>query len=521
MIAFNKNKKIKKGSALALVLVMVAAISIILTSLLGYITSQISYSDDRVERERSFQIAEAGIYYYRWYLAHELSGKTAAQVAAFWESNTPYPLGVNSAYEAEFKDPEGAGIGKYRIEVTKPDAGSTIVIAKATGWTYKKPSIMRVVQVRFRRPSWSEYIFLSDSFMNFGNQAVVYGKIHSNGGIRFDGIAYNVVSSLQSRFDDLTYGGNQMEFGVHTTVNPADGAAPAYPWPNGTVPSRSDIFVGGREFPIPSVNFTGVTTDFSNMKSQAQGGNGKYFDNSGLGRKITIKSDGTYDICKVNNANNNTHVISSSDGFSGIIAGASGFYSSTNGNTCTTGSCCAAASCPNINGNSNRGKCVTLENYPIVNSGVIFVEKNIWLEGTINNKKVTVVSANLSGAGNQTDIYIGISNSNLTFAAYDCNNMLGLIAQRDIRVLNDCPSNFVVDAALLAQNGLVGIIGGMGGHNSLTFNGAIASYQQPYFQSGNSGFANRTYNFNNNLLYCPPPYFPTGTEYSIDQWDEL
>jgi hypothetical protein len=28
-------------------------------------------------------------------------------------------------------------------------------------------------------------------------------------------------------------------------------------------------------------------------------------------------------------------------------------------------------------------------------------------------------------------------------------------------------------------------------------------------------------NFDNNLLYYPPPYFPTGTEYSIDLWDEL
>jgi len=134
---------------------------------------------------------------------------------------------------------------------------------------------------------------------------------------------------------------------------------------------------------------------------------------------------------------------------------------------------------------------------------------------------MTIAAANLSGGGDPADVYIGISNSNLRYASYDCNNMLGVIAQRDVRVLNDCPTNFIVDAALLAQTGLVGIVGGMAGKQSLTFNGAIASYLQPYFQNGNSGFADRTYNFNNNLLYCPPPYFPTGTEYSIDLWDEL
>ncbi len=46
----------EKGSALALVLVMVAAVSIILTSLWGYITSQVSYSKDRVERERASRL---------------------------------------------------------------------------------------------------------------------------------------------------------------------------------------------------------------------------------------------------------------------------------------------------------------------------------------------------------------------------------------------------------------------------------------------------------------------------------
>ncbi|EKD46438.1 MAG: hypothetical protein ACD_67C00237G0005 [uncultured bacterium] len=127
----------------------------------------------------------------------------------------------------------------------------------------------------------------------------------------------------------------------------------------------------------------------------------------------------------------------------------------------------------------------------------------------------------MSGGGNQADIYIGISDNDLRFSAYDCSNMLGLVAQKDIRVLNDCPNDFTVDAALLAQTGLVGIVGGMGGKNSLTFNGAISSYLQTYFMNGNSGFADRTYNFNNNLLYCPPPYFPTGTEYAIDLWDEL
>lgn len=480
---FTQGKDFKKGSGLALVLVLVGAISVVLSSLLVYVNSQVTYSKDRVEREAAFQIAEAGVYYYRWYLAHKVDGKTAEQIEDFWKNENP--IGVDSPYVAEFKDPEGEALGTYELQVQPPEEGSTILTVKSTGSTYKKPSIKRTVQVRFRRPSWSENIFLSNSFMNFGDQSVVYGKVHSNDGIRFDGLAYNTVSSLKSRFDDPTYGGNRQEFGVHTTVNPADDAAPVYPWSEGTVPVRSDVFIGGREFPVPEVNFAGISSDLNNMRTQAQNGNGKYFDGTGLGRRIKLKSDGTYDICTVRAANDNTHAISR-------------YWKNDMSGWC----------------NSCSGTCVS--NYPIVDNGVIFVDDNVWVEGSVDNKRVTIAAG-----ANQSDIYIGISDENLSLAAYDCNNMLGLVAQRDVRVLNDCPDDFSVDAALLAQTGLVGIVNGMGGKYSLTFNGAIASYLQPYFASGNSGFADRTYNFNNNLLYCPPPYFPTGTEYAIDLWEEL
>lgn len=476
-------KQFKRGSTLALTLALIAVISITLSSMLVYINSQVNYSKDRVEREGAFQIAEAGVYYYRWYLAHNVDGKTAEQIENFWKNENP--MGVGSPAVVEFKDPDGIPLGKYEITAQPPEEGSTILTVKSTGWTYKKPSIKRTVQVRFRRPSWSENIFLSNSFMNFGDQSVVYGKIHSNEGIRFDGTAYNTVSSLKSRFDDPTYGGNRMEFGVHTTVNPADDAAPSYPWPENTIPVRSDVFIGGREFPVPEVNFIGIASDLNNMRTQAQDGKGTYFDGTGMGRRINFKSDGTFDVCTVKAANDNTHAISR-------------YWKNDMSGWCTTCS----------------GAC--LSNYPIVDNGVIFVDNSVWVEGTVDNKRVTVAAG-----ANQSDVYIGISNKNLNLASYNCSNMLGLVAQRDVRVLNDCPSNFTVDAALLAQTGLVGIVNGMGGKYSLTFNGAIASYLQPYFASGNSGFSDRTYNFNNNLLYCPPPYFPTGTEYAIDLWEEL
>ena len=480
-----KKIKNKKGSALAYVLVIMFIVMIVLTSMLGYIVSQIKFGFNRAEREEAFQVAEAGVDWYRWYLAHETSGKTAQQVQDFWQNGNPLGAGADP-YEADYQS-----IGKYQISVVAPSAGSTIVKVKVIGWTYKEPATKRTVQVRFRRPSWSEYMFLSNSFMNFGNNSEVWGKVYSNDGIRFDGLAHNTVSSLLPSFNDPTWGGNSLQFGVHTTKNPADPNAPAYPWANGTVPSRPDVFMGGREFPVPQVSFTGVTADLANMKSQAQAGHGIYLDNSGLGRKILFKSNGTFDECIVNSANVNTHAISK--------------YTKTNG----SGTC-----------NTCGGAC--LSNHSIPNNGIIFVENSAWVDGTINNVAVSVVAAKLSGGGATADIYIGTENTDLRYSAYNCTNKLGLVAQRDVRVLGSCPDKYVVDAALLAQTGTVGINdNGFSGKNSLTFNGAIASYLEPYFQHGNSGFAIRFYDFDNDLLYCPPPYFPTGTEYAVDLWQEL
>jgi hypothetical protein len=481
--AHGVRQKNKKGSALMYALVIMTVVMVILVSMMSYISGQLRFSFNRVEKEKAFQVAEAGIYYYRWYLAHQTSGKTALEINTYLQ--TGGPMGFSPAAE------DYEGIGEYQLIITPPVAGSTVVNVKSIGWSYKVPDMKRTISVRFRRPSWSEYIFLSNSFINFGDQAEVFGKVHSNGGIRFDGIAHSMVSSLLPKFDDPTWGGNRLQFGVHTTNNPADPDAPAYPWPSGTVPDRPDVFMGGRSFPVSAVSFTGVTTDLANAKNQSQNGHGKYFDSTGLGRRIILKSDGTYDVCTVDWANGNLHTISR-------------YLRSSGGGTCS----------------SCSGLC--LSNYPIPNDGIIFVEDNVWLEGTINNKRLSIVAANLSGGGTQKDIYIGINNTNLRYAAYDCNNMLGLVAQRDVRVLGECPDDFVVDAALLAQTGTVGINdNGFSGKTSLTFNGAIASYLQPYFAHGNDGFAVRTYNFDNNLLYCPPPYFPTGTEFTIDLWEEL
>ncbi len=483
--------KVRKGSVLAYVLVIMATCLILLMSIILFVVSQLQYSMKQHDREQALQIAEGGIHFYKWYLAHQLDGRTASQVQTFWSSGTA--LGQSSAYVKDY------GNGQYSITVTPPATGSTIVYVTSVGHTISNPSLIRTIKVRLRRPSWSESTVVANDFMNFGPGTEVYGKIHSNEGIRFDGLAHNLVSSSVDKYNDPDHTGSD-EFGVHTHVNvpPATGITGSFraaEAPPSTVSGRSDVFEAGRQFPVAPVDFTGILGDLSLMKSEAQAGRGKYFDNSGQGRNVILKSNGTYDICTVQSFNASTNEIIK-------------YNKNTGGGTCDT---CA-------------GQCV--KNYPIVDNGVIFVENNVWLEGTVDRKKITVVAANLISSSLKT-MYI---THDIRYTHADCSEIIGAIGQNDVEITRGSNDFLRINAALMAQSGRVGranYTGPTAIRDTITVTGAIVSNQRygfawaDAFGSHVSGYRHRNLYYDNNLLYCPPPYFPTGKNYLIDLWEEL
>lgn len=519
MIMRNSVKKTRRGSSLAYGLVIMSLVAILLSSILTFVVSQIRNSLYTSAKEQAFQIAESGIHFYKWYLAHNTDGRTTAQIQAFWNSGTA--LGVGSAYEVDYEDPSsGETVGRYSVTVTPPEQGSTMVIARVVGWTDKYPDNTRTIQVRFRRPSWSESAVLANDFMRFGEGTEVYGRIHSNQGIRFDGLAHNLVTSSISTFNDPDHvGGN--EFGVHTHVTPPPGsgvndsyrAAEALP---NAVSARTDVFEAGREFPVTTTDFNGVLGDLSYMKSEAQAGHGRYFDSSDSGRQIILKTNDTYDICRVATFDAATNGIT---GYSGAVSGATGGFSGTNGNACVTTSCCEYAACPWIRpAQHSRGKCLSLSNYPIVDNGVIFVEDNVWLSGQVSGRRMTVVAADLIG-GSAPSVYIG---NDIRYTAYDGTDVIGVIGQNDVEIIQDSENDLRVDAALLAQQGRVGRENYGNTKTIITVYGAIATNQRYGFAYTNgTGYTTRDLYYDNNLLYYPPPYFPTGTQYSIDLWEEM
>ena len=71
-------------------LLMTATIgSVILLGLITFVVSRDKNSKYAASREQSLELSESGIYWYRWYLAHNVEGKTVQQKKIFGRAGRP------------------------------------------------------------------------------------------------------------------------------------------------------------------------------------------------------------------------------------------------------------------------------------------------------------------------------------------------------------------------------------------------------------------------------------------------
>jgi len=524
--------------------------SVILLGLMTFVVSRDKNSKYAATREESLQLSEAGIYWYRWYLAHNVEGKTVQQKKDFWASGTAVGTQVGG-YTADVNDPEGGVLGKYKLEVTAPNADSTIVTVKSTGWTNKSPNVKRTVQVRFRQPAWCEYAVVADDFMRFGEGTEVFGMVHSNQGIRFDGLAHNIISSSVPTVDDpdhcehYNWRGdcdlNTEEFGVHTHKNPPPQTGinaafrPNEAPPTNPMQTRSDVFQAGRKVDLPTKSFNSLVANLGLMRDEANAGGlylgqatatvqfncrnvrtrvgGKWVwvwtcDETSVpvkGYHIVLKNNHTMDVSIVLGFDSSSYQINPS------ISVSYGGHSYT------------------VDGE------LPVVNYPIPGNGIVFVENYTWVEGTINGDHLTIAAADLSPTPVYKDIYI---NHNILYTDKvgtdaDGPDILGLIAQNNISIGLYSDDNLEIDGALLAQKGRIGRDNYSWAdtgrfRNTITTYGSLVTKQRygfSWINSGTgqrvSGYETRNLYFDNNLIYYPPPYFPVGDKYQIDLWQEL
>ena len=84
--------------------------------------------------------------------------------------------------------------------------------------------------------------------------------------------------------------------------------------------------------------------------------------------------------------------------------------------------------------------------------GLIFVEDNTWIEGTIPSK-VTLVAAGVVDTSFKPDVVL---HDNITYAATDGTDGLTVISSHNILIAPDSPTDMTVDGMFVAQSGAFG-----------------------------------------------------------------
>jgi hypothetical protein len=461
----------KRGSITPALLIITGAFLVVIYGLLLVLTLQFDYSNRQVGSDQALHVAEAGVNYYRWHLAHD---------------PTDYKDGQTDAgpYEHEYLDPQGNAIGKYSLTITPPSSGSSIVTLESVGWTYQYPKVKRTIIVQYGRPSFAQYAFLQNSSSWYAAGITVNGKIHSNNGIRMDGTNLSLVTSAQADY----------QCGNETGCSP---------------PAKHDGVWGAGgdkglwQFPVPPIDFDAITFDLAQMRTIAQS-SGIYLGPSNKsGYHIIFNNDGTYTIKRVITTN----------AISGYMVPGQGLGSQ------------------GLGGCRERDQIIqtetTIGTYVITEKPIVFVEDNVWVEGVVHGR-MSVVSASFPIGSSNVSTWI---NGNITYTAYDGSDVLGLISQNDLYITRDVPDDFQVDAVLMSQNGAIirhGYISSCNAgpasiKNSLTMNGAVINFDKSYWNWGSpleSGFRTRTINYDTHILYAPPPYFPSSGEYQFINWRE-
>jgi hypothetical protein len=392
-------------------------------------------------------LAEAGINYYMWHLAH---------------SNTDYCDGTTcrgtetyGPYHHEYHDQHGNVLGTFDLYITPPSAGGSIAVVKSIG-KVAGFSPTRTIVSEIGMPSFTQYTLLSNNSQVWvGEGEKITGSLFVNGsGLYNEGeITGDALST------EATYNG---WFGNQPGV-----AGPG-------------IFGGAKLFPVPQVDFGRLDVNILNLRNGARDqGVGQYYGSSNQKGYHIVLSGLNYQLYRVKRYNSFGYDISQEE----LV----GTYS-----------------------------------YP--SQGIIFVADNLWINGTVNNQKITIIAADPEAQESQMKRII-IPNT-ITYTNYDGRDKIGLITQTNILVSQNAPYNMEIDAAMIAKNGEIRIDnygqikGNMKVFGSLAHNtGLIWTYANTKGTIVSGYRTTETIMDNQNVLN-PPPKFPTTGSFSILSWRE-
>ncbi len=456
-------------------------------------------NQQHVSRDRTYTqsltVAEAGLNQYLWMVA---SGESSRSNGFAIAGNTgPDPLFKEFDLTNVF---DSSVHGRYAIQVTPPSANNPNVSVTVTGQATGPEDTPRTVTASLGRPSFSQYLLLTNDEVWIGGplDRVWHGKTFSNTGICTDtaNLTETMSCSRATYTSGILGGTHNGVWSGHLTTVPANHYSRQF-W----------------QFPVPAISFATVTSDFVNLNSLAVG-NGVNIPyststahDSRQGWYIKLLPNEQYQIRRVTAESETT-------------SGSGGSLTSV----------VPTSPVPS-----------TVLDYPT--NGVIYVNDNVWVEGTDLDGRITIASSgqlNPSGKNSATSIHVV---GNLTYSAKDGTVTVGLIAQNNVEIPRYAPlgaggtvstQDMEIDAALIAQQGKESCNAADESNDNygpirdmLTIYGSVSTYHTPYRSTVNysgttlGGFTNGSNSYDDWLMHDPPPYFPTVGSYQILNWQEL
>ena len=445
----------------------------VLGALSSFVLTENKLQSTSTSESRGLAIAEAGLEYYRWHLAH-------------FPSDLQNGTGHAGPYSIPYDDPEGGQTGTITLGVTGNTAcgQTTSIDIRSTGTPNENTGAARTVVARYARPTVAQYSYVLNSTVWAGSDRVISGPYHSNGGIRMDGTANApVTSSLSSWLCTSSFGcsPNQTKSGV---------------W--GAGPNQSLW-----NYPVPQVDFAGMAADFTNLKTNAvasgiylprySSGNSNQ-SNYWRGYHLIFNGNGTVTVRRVSATTSlSSTPINPADTTDRTLISTEAFYA-----TYTIPATC----------------------------GLIFVEDNVWVEGVVDSK-VTLVVANVTTTGVTPNAMLP---NNITYGATDGTDGLTLIAENNVLITPNAPTNMNISGVFIAQGGAFGrnlysCPGTYEPKGTLTILGTTVSNLRTGTKWVNgcgwsdAGYQTRIDAFDRKLSTNPPPFTPnTSTDFEFVDW---
>ena len=479
----------RAGVTTLMVIVFMGIFLLILSALTGFALEEAKYGNATIAREQALDSAEAGLEYYRWFLAH-------------FPNNLTNGTGQPGPYAYTVNDPEtGLPVGSASISVvgnTQCGILQSIDIT-SVGTSVLNPGYPRKLFARYMEPSAAGYSYLLNSNVHAGSDRIITGPYFSNGGIEMDGTNNSTVSSAVSSWVcNSTYGCSPTQNNAPGVLGSGNGTAL---W----------------QYPVATIDFAGITAGLSNLKTYAKNNGGLYFPPAGTGTTnanqrgyhLIFNSNGTVDVYKVTST-----------------VGVSAYPLSGTGVVQT---------------DYNIIKTQTyLGNYTVPSScAVIFVEDRAWIEGTVSSK-VTVAAADFIDSNYSPDAYLA---NNILYSAYDGTAGLTVIAEGNVLIPLNSPDIMEVHGIFVAESGSYGRNLYL---NNSAYGATVPSAYSSYVMqtqlttdgtvvsNGNtgtqwdcggtfcSGYATRIDSYDELQALSPPPFTPpASTNYQFIEWKEL